>query len=102
MGKAKRQRTAETTEKGLRDGESFPIYRPHELAEMLGVKITTLREWRKTGKGPPFIRESPRSCVYLRSSVEKWLRSHERTVQNTYKLKRTKGKQGSNDAQPAA
>lgn len=98
MGKESKRRSHDAA--GLRDGESFPIYRPHELAEMLGVKIHTLREWRKAGKGPPFIRETPRSCVYLRSSVEKWLKSHERIVQHSYKPK--KPKRGSNNAQPAA
>lgn len=59
--------------------------KPRELADMLGVQIDTLRKWRIEGRGPPFIRETKRSTVYLRSSVLAWLKRSEKRVQITEK-----------------
>jgi len=55
------------------------IIRPTELASMLGIKLDTLRRWRKCGRGPAFVSETPRSTVYLRDAVEHWLRTNQRT-----------------------
>jgi hypothetical protein len=53
------------------------IIRPAELAAMLGILPDTLRKWRKSGRGPAFVRETPRSVVYLRQTVETWLRTNQ-------------------------
>ena len=57
---------------------------------MLGVKTQTLGQWRIKGIGPRFIRQTPRTVVYLRKSVNQWLEDHEQSVQVSYKLKKKK------------
>jgi hypothetical protein len=52
---------------------------PTELADMLGIKPDTLRKWRKRGRGPAFVSETPRSTVYLRATVENWLRANQQS-----------------------
>lgn len=47
-------------------------YTPTELAEELGVALSTLAMWRGKKKGPPFIRMG-RDVRYSRDSVTKWL-----------------------------
>lgn len=90
--------------RGLRDGESFPVYTVRELAAMLQVQPDTLRKWRVAGTGPKFIRESARSVVYLRESVHEWLKKRERRVQISYprsRRRRTTRADGSpSNAQP--
>lgn len=59
----------------------YPVYTPAELAEMLGLTTDTLRKWRTAGKGPAFVRETRRSCVYRKSAVDEWLAQAEQHVQ---------------------
>lgn len=33
-----------------------PLLLPQQAAEILGVKVQTLAEWRLNGRGPPFIK----------------------------------------------
>jgi transposase-like protein len=68
-----------------REDESFPVYRPDELARMLGVTPNTLREWRKKGHGPKFIRHTSHCVVYLKTTVHQWLRNHEADKQTIAK-----------------
>lgn len=44
------------------------------LALSLGVTVGTLREWRRTGKGPPFARLE-KAVVYRLEDVQAWIRS---------------------------
>ena len=46
---------------------------PRELAPLLGVTSKTLENWRKAGKGPPFITFSRRKIRYDMSAVKAWL-----------------------------
>lgn len=47
---------------------------PEEVAELLGVAPTVLREMRKTGSGVPFIRFSPRGhSRYRYDDVVRWM-----------------------------
>lgn len=50
---------------------------PPEVAELLGVCRETLSNWRRQGKGPPFIRfgaDPLRARVrYLPGAVRQWL-----------------------------
>ena len=59
---------------------------------MLGVKTQTLGQWRIKGIGPRFIRQTPRTVVYLRKSVNQWLEDHEQSVQVSYKLRKKRPK----------
>jgi len=43
-----------------------------DLGALLGVAKGTLREWRKLGKGPDFVRVE-KSVFYRQKDVEAWL-----------------------------
>lgn len=43
-----------------------------ELAELLGLNEMTLYNWRREGKGPPYIRVG-RRIRYKRADVDEWL-----------------------------
>ena len=72
----------------LRANESFPLYRPAELAEMLGITPDLLARWRARGGGPKFICEARNLIVYLKSDVNAWLRKRRRD-RLTYPKKKT-------------
>jgi len=46
---------------------------PHEVAEYLGVAISTLRQWRYLGTGPAFSKINPRIIRYRQSAIDQWL-----------------------------
>jgi predicted DNA-binding transcriptional regulator AlpA len=50
-----------------------------KLAADIGKSVKTLVRWELDGRGPPPTRIG-RDVFYLRSSVEKWLRSQERVT----------------------
>lgn len=51
---------------------------PETLSDRLGVRLTTLAEWRIKGRGPAFLRVG-RSPRYRPESVDSWLLSQERS-----------------------
>jgi hypothetical protein len=48
-----------------------------ELSHQLNIGARTLREWRRTGRGPPFVQVG-RRIVYRLESIRAWLLTHER------------------------
>ena len=61
-----------------------PLLSGPETARYLGIKPQTLRKWRLTGHGPPYVRigDSPRSRVaYRLSDIEAWVAA--RTFEST-------------------
>ena len=46
----------------------------HEVAELLGLSVATLRAWRHRGKGPRFLRLG-RSVRYLPSDLADFVRA---------------------------
>jgi len=61
-----------------------PLLTSPETARYLGIKPQTLRKWRLTGHGPPYVRlgDSPRSRVaYKLSDLEAWVAA--RTFEST-------------------
>lgn len=50
---------------------------PIDLAEYLGVPISTIYRWNYVGSGPPLLRIG-RHIRYRTTDVEKWLASHEK------------------------
>lgn len=51
---------------------------PETLSDRLGVRLTTLAEWRVKGRGPAFLRVG-RSPRYRPESVDSWLLAQEHT-----------------------
>lgn len=49
---------------------------PDEAAERIGVKATTLRNWRWKGRGPRFVRFG-RYARYTEEALHEWIRRHE-------------------------
>lgn len=54
---------------------------PAELAKELDVSKSTLARWRAEGVGPPPTRIGPRSIVYQRAGIERWIAA--RTAMDT-------------------
>jgi len=54
-------------------------YTPSELAQILNVKVDTLRSWRSQGRGPPFVVLGPRTVIYMRKRFLKWCAENEAT-----------------------
>jgi excisionase family DNA binding protein len=48
---------------------------PEQVAEMLGVPIGTLANWRYQGRGPAFVKVG-RHVRYRRSDVAGWIEEH--------------------------
>ena len=46
---------------------------PGETAARIGVSVETLRRWRSSGDGPPFVTLPGGSVRYRESSVSGWL-----------------------------
>lgn len=47
--------------------------REEALAELLGVSVKTLRNWRHCGKGPRFRKLGGVAVRYVNSDVERWI-----------------------------
>jgi len=55
------------------------------VADMFGVTVTCLRNWRRQGVGPKFIKLGASSCAPVRyrlEDVEAWLSTCERTTED--------------------
>jgi len=52
-----------------------------EAAGLLGIKPTTLRQWRYLGRGPAFVKyHGDRGrCMYRRRDVDRWIARNRRT-----------------------
>lgn len=46
---------------------------PKECAAQLRVSLSTLRGWRKAGKGPPVVELGPGSFRYSEDSLQKFI-----------------------------
>jgi excisionase family DNA binding protein len=44
-----------------------------DIAQLFGVTEHTVREWRKKGEGPPWIRTPSNTYRYKRTDLEQWL-----------------------------
>lgn len=61
-------------------GEAFSSEK--DTAEMLGLKVSTLRNWGAQRKGPPRIRIG-RKLFYRREALLDWMKSQERTHEDS-------------------
>ena len=48
---------------------------PEKLALLMSVTPRTTLRWRKTGRGPPYIRAGKHRILYRRDDVAEWLAS---------------------------
>ena len=48
------------------------LLQPSDVAELLGVPVSTLANWRCAGHGPPYVRIG-RHVRYRRADVEHWV-----------------------------
>jgi predicted DNA-binding transcriptional regulator AlpA len=59
-------------------GGNMQLLTTQQVADMLGVKPSTLRNWRCAKTGPPFIRITKRSVKYAQADIDRYVA--ERTV----------------------
>jgi excisionase family DNA binding protein len=52
-----------------------PLLTAQELADYLGIQLTTVHQWSKRGHGPKALRPHPHLVRYRTSDVEAWLES---------------------------
>ncbi|MDF2047292.1 hypothetical protein P2P98_14085 [Microbacterium sp. Kw_RZR3] len=53
---------------------------PKEVAELIpGMTVANLAQLRFTGRGPKFLKPTPRTVVYRESDCIAWLKASERT-----------------------
>jgi predicted DNA-binding transcriptional regulator AlpA len=55
------------------------LVEPKEIAEYLGLPVTTLSQWRYLGTGPRYVKVGPRCVRYRWSEITAWLDSRTAT-----------------------
>jgi hypothetical protein len=55
-------------------GFSTPTLMTFELACFLRISTWTVRDWRRRGVGPPFLKLSRKTIRYPKVALEEWLR----------------------------
>lgn len=60
--------------------EDDPLMTTEETSAYLKASIVHLAQLRHRGKGPNFIKFSPKKVLYRKSSVDAWLADRERTI----------------------
>jgi excisionase family DNA binding protein len=46
---------------------------PEEAADQLGLKVTTLRVWRRLGKGPAYVRLGKNTVRYRQRDLDEYV-----------------------------
>lgn len=54
------------------------LLEPEEVAELLGVSVTTLAAWRHQGTGPAFTKIGGKRVAYAAEDVEAYLQGQKR------------------------
>ena len=62
----------------MTDRTRMNLIKPSEAAEILDVKIGTLRAWRSQGVGPRCYRLTPRLIRYDIDEINQWISAHRR------------------------
>jgi hypothetical protein len=57
-----------------------PLLKPKDVAELTHITETALSTLRYLGKGPKFLKPTPRVVLYRMSDVEAWLNASEQTI----------------------
>lgn len=64
-----------------------PEYIDTDLAAyLLGISVTTLKRWRKSGVGPPFVKMEKRLVRYSISELRDWAKNNQRRINKPYGL----------------
>lgn len=53
----------------------------NEVASILGVNRRTLQGWRYQGRGPNYVRMSPRCVRYRRTDIERFIQENTQIVE---------------------
>jgi hypothetical protein len=53
--------------------QEIDLRSPKEIADLLGITVTCLIAWRRTGVGPTFTRIGTRKVAYDMRDVKTWL-----------------------------
>jgi excisionase family DNA binding protein len=54
------------------------LLRLEQVADLLGVKRSTLYAWLHRGQGPPVVKLPSGACRFRRQAVEAWIKTYER------------------------
>ena len=49
------------------------LYRPNMAANYTGYSRQTMAQWRYLGKGPKYLKPTPRTIIYRKSDLDAWL-----------------------------
>jgi excisionase family DNA binding protein len=52
-----------------------PLLAPQEVADILGVQVSTLVRWRRLKQGPPYVRVGHRTVRYQPEAIEAWMKA---------------------------
>jgi len=63
----------------MKDGAEY--LKSDEAAKLLRVSTHTLKNWRRYGSGPPFVRLGPTVVRYQRVELEEWIEARRRTAE---------------------
>ena len=67
---------ASASTKGQVNPTKERLLTPAEASNLLGVSRETLRQWRKTGYGPPMSDHEGRNIRYPEGPLKAWIRCH--------------------------
>jgi predicted DNA-binding transcriptional regulator AlpA len=65
--------------------QEIDLRSPKEIADLLGITVTCLIAWRRTGRGPTFARIGTRKVAYDMRDVKAWLDSHKQRASGSAK-----------------
>jgi predicted DNA-binding transcriptional regulator AlpA len=68
------ERYNERPSMGTTPSSLIQLLNEHQVAELLGVSVATMRRWRLLRQGPPFLKVGA-LCRYRMADVSAWLES---------------------------
>ena len=64
----------------MKDLDPLQMYRPAQLAALLGVHKITLYKWLRSGHLPPPVKIGPITVAWRASDIQAWLQKQEDTA----------------------
>jgi hypothetical protein len=59
--------------------DQINLLRPRSVAKMLNVSVQCLAKWRRTDRGPPFVKIGKRKILYDMQDIAGWLTANRRS-----------------------